>query len=180
MLGQSPCLGPIETNSQLHPFLNNPQTEDLGNRLADEHFIRRFSFWRNRPQKSMALRGSFGWECRKIAKELTRRRRPTKCEAWCRTACLWSASGGISVVSQLLLILNNPRLQTSPSGQLTMTFTLHLPFIGTPQKSMTTRVNFGWECMKIVNRQAVSAIRRPSAGAFLQYQRQLLFPSPTG
>ena len=86
----------------------------------------------------MALRGSFGWECGKIAKELTRRRVPTKRGAWCRTACLWLAGVGISVVSLLQPILNKPQTEDLGKRPVDDGFYPHLPFIGrTPQKSMT-------------------------------------------
>jgi hypothetical protein len=45
MLGQSPFLGVIENKSQLHPILNNPQTEHIGKRPVDDHFYPPSSFY---------------------------------------------------------------------------------------------------------------------------------------
>lgn len=119
----------------------------------------------------MTPRAICGYERRKIAKKLTRRRRPTKSEAWCRTARLWLVGAGIYVATLLHFVLNKPQTVDLGNRPVEDDFHPHLPFIGgTPEKSLTPRASFGWQCMKIINRHDESAIRRPSAGNSLQYQ----------
>jgi hypothetical protein len=51
MLGSSPCLCPIETCYLLRLILDNPQTEDLGNRPANDDFYPPSPFYRGNTAK---------------------------------------------------------------------------------------------------------------------------------